>query len=135
MQEIYRRTPMPKCDLNKVAKQLYWNRTSAWLFSCKFAAYFPRINSGWLLLFIKNWSKPRNLAKVKTIMTFSRLKFISNKTDAEPNNYPNVTNVAKLSWRKKYIFKKKISMIFTKAFFFKKSYLFKINICMPFQKI
>ena len=22
------------------AKQLYWNRTSAWMFSCKFAAYF-----------------------------------------------------------------------------------------------
>ena len=38
----YRRTPMPKCDFNKVAKlkQLYWNRTSARVFSCKFAAYF-----------------------------------------------------------------------------------------------
>ena len=23
MQEIYRRTPMPKCDFNKVASQLY----------------------------------------------------------------------------------------------------------------
>ena len=31
-QQIYRRTPMPKCDFNKVA--------SAWVFSCKFAAYF-----------------------------------------------------------------------------------------------
>ena len=40
MQQIYRRTPMPKCDFNKVAKQLYWNRTSAWVFSRKFAAYF-----------------------------------------------------------------------------------------------
>ena len=39
MQQIYRRTPMPKCDFNKVAKQLYWNRTLAWVFSCKFAAY------------------------------------------------------------------------------------------------
>ena len=39
-QQIYRRTPMPKCDFNKVALQLYWNRTSAWVFSCKFAAYF-----------------------------------------------------------------------------------------------
>ena len=29
MQQIYRRTPMPKCDFNKVA--------SAWTFSCKFA--------------------------------------------------------------------------------------------------
>ena len=24
MQQIYRRTPMPKCDFNKVTKQLYW---------------------------------------------------------------------------------------------------------------
>ena len=31
---------MPKCDFNKVALQLYWNHTSAWVFSCKFAAYF-----------------------------------------------------------------------------------------------
>ena len=29
-----------KCDFNKVALQLYWSRTSAWVFSCKFAAYF-----------------------------------------------------------------------------------------------
>ena len=43
MQQIYRRTPMPKCDFNKVAKQLYWNCTSAWVFSCKFTAYFQNI--------------------------------------------------------------------------------------------
>ena len=30
MHQIYGRTPMPKCDFNKVA----------WVFSCKFAAYF-----------------------------------------------------------------------------------------------
>ena len=40
MQQIYRRTSMPKCDFNKVALQFYWNHTSAWVFSCKFAAYF-----------------------------------------------------------------------------------------------
>ena len=40
MHQIYRRTPMPKRDFNKVAKQLYWNQTSASVFSCKFAAYF-----------------------------------------------------------------------------------------------
>ena len=40
MQQIYRRTPMPTCDFNKVALELYWNRTSAWVFFCKFAAYF-----------------------------------------------------------------------------------------------
>ena len=43
MQQIYRRTPLPKCDFKKVAKQLYWNRTSAWVFSCKFVAYFQNI--------------------------------------------------------------------------------------------
>ena len=31
---------MPNCAFNKVSKQLYWNRTSAWVFSCKFSAYF-----------------------------------------------------------------------------------------------
>ena len=40
MLQIYRRTPVPKCDFNKVALQLYWNYTSVCLFSCKFAAYF-----------------------------------------------------------------------------------------------
>ena len=32
MQQIYRITPMPKWDFNKVAKQLYWNHTWAWSF-------------------------------------------------------------------------------------------------------
>ena len=54
MQQIYRRTPMPKSDFNYVAFQLYWNHTTAWVFSCKFAAYcqntFLRNTSGWLLL-------------------------------------------------------------------------------------
>ena len=36
---------MPKCDFNKVALQLYWNCTLAWVFSCKFAAYFQTIFS------------------------------------------------------------------------------------------
>ena len=40
IQQIYRRTPMPKYDINKVASQLYWKRTLAWVFSCKLVAYF-----------------------------------------------------------------------------------------------
>ena len=40
LQHIYRRTSMRKCDFNKVAVQRYWNHTSAWVFSCKFSAYF-----------------------------------------------------------------------------------------------
>ena len=38
------------------AKQLYWNGTSAWVFSCKFVAYFENTfsnTSGWLLLKIQ----------------------------------------------------------------------------------
>ena len=54
MQQIYGRTPVPKSDFNKVALQLYWNLTSAWVFSCKFAAYFripfPKNTLGRLLL-------------------------------------------------------------------------------------
>ena len=37
MQQTYGRTPMPKFGFNKVAN---WNHTSAWVFFCKFAAYF-----------------------------------------------------------------------------------------------
>ena len=33
-------TPMPKCDFNKVVKQIYWNHIPAWVFFCTFAAYF-----------------------------------------------------------------------------------------------
>ena len=33
MQQIYRRKPIPECDLNKVATQLYWSHTSARVFS------------------------------------------------------------------------------------------------------
>ena len=40
MQQIYSRTPLRKFAFNKIALQLYWNRTSAWVFSCKFVTYF-----------------------------------------------------------------------------------------------
>ena len=36
---------MPKYNFNKVAKEIYWIRTSAWVFSCKLAAYFQDIFS------------------------------------------------------------------------------------------
>ena len=59
MQQIYRRTLVLKCDFNKAVLQLYWNRTSAWVFSCKFAAYFQNTffknTSEWLLLIL--WNK------------------------------------------------------------------------------
>ena len=33
---------MQRHNLNKVLMQLYWNNTSAWMLSYKFAAYFQR---------------------------------------------------------------------------------------------
>ena len=54
MQQIYRRTHLPKNDSNKVVLQLHQNCTSTWIFSCKFAAYFrtpfPKNTFGWLFL-------------------------------------------------------------------------------------
>ena len=41
----YRRTPMPKCNFNNIAKQLYWNHTSPWELSCKFVSHFQNIFS------------------------------------------------------------------------------------------
>ena len=38
-QQIYRATPLAKCDFNKVLKQLYWNRTLVWVLCCKLNAY------------------------------------------------------------------------------------------------
>ena len=56
MQQIYSRTSMPKCDLNKVALQLYWNRTSAWVFPVNLLyilrSPFLKNTSWWLLLFL-----------------------------------------------------------------------------------
>ena len=46
---------MPKCDFNKVTMQRYWNHTSAWVFSCKFAPYFPNTFRANIYLFkVKN---------------------------------------------------------------------------------
>ena len=50
MQQTYRTTSMPKCGLNKVAKQLYWNHTLVWRFFWHFAAYFQNT-------FLKNTSR------------------------------------------------------------------------------
>ena len=59
MQQIYKRTPMPKCDFNKVAKSLYWNRTSVWVSPVNLSPIsrtpFPRNTSGWLLLCSTLW--------------------------------------------------------------------------------
>ena len=68
MQQIYRRTPMPKSDFNKVAKQFYWNYTSVLVLSCKSVAYFqntfPRKPSEWLLPYIVKQKLPKQLRRI-----------------------------------------------------------------------
>ena len=56
---FYSEAATQRCCKEKLfwKKQLYWNHTLAWVFSCKFAAYFqntyfPKNTSGWLLLYI-----------------------------------------------------------------------------------
>ena len=82
MQQIYRRTPMRKCDFNKVAKHFYWNHTSAWVFSCMFAAYFqtlfPKNTSGGLLL--KCAAKCHLPTKTSLCDNYVRLKRIFDNT-------------------------------------------------------
>ena len=63
MQQIYRRTPMTKCDFNKIETQLYWYHISASVFCCKFAAYFQ--STFYNRVIILNFSKP----------SFTKLKF------------------------------------------------------------
>ena len=46
MQQIYRRTPITKCDFNKAALQLYWNHTSTGVHI--FRTPFTKSISRWL---------------------------------------------------------------------------------------
>ena len=54
MQQVYKRTCMPKCDLNNVAKQFYRNHTSAWMPPVHllplFLTLFPKTTSEGMLL-------------------------------------------------------------------------------------
>ena len=57
LQQIYRRTPIPKCGFNELALQLYWNRTLARVFACRFAAYFIEIT-------LQHGCSPKNLMHI-----------------------------------------------------------------------
>ena len=57
LKQIYRRTPIPKCNFNKGAEQLYWE--IALRHGCSplnllhiFKTPFPKNTSGWLLLWV-----------------------------------------------------------------------------------
>ena len=61
MQQIYRRTPMPKCDFNKVTK----HGCSPVNLLHIFRTHFPKNTSGWLLLEILNIYFSRTLSTVQ----------------------------------------------------------------------
>ena len=69
MQQIYRRTTIPKSDFNKIALQLYWNHTSALVFFCKllhvFRTHFPKNISGGFF-WIEVYSEPSRTSKLTT---------------------------------------------------------------------
>ena len=59
MQQIYRRTPMSKCEFGMgIYMGIYMGKNSAWVFSCKFAAYFQNTFSGRLLLVFEQVINP-----------------------------------------------------------------------------
>ena len=74
MEQIYRRTPLPKCDFNNVAKKLYLNHTSACAFSCKSIACFQNTFFTEHLTTIASVAVKRNLFFL--FFTFWRSKYI-----------------------------------------------------------
>ena len=82
MQQIYRRAPMPKCDFNKVEKQLYWNHTSAWDSPVNLLHIFRAS-------FLKNTSEELRLDGFVLILKIFKIDtFFSNVIDslASPND-------------------------------------------------
>ena len=75
MQQIYRRTSMPKYDFNKFALQLYWIYSSTRVLSCNFTVYFqnafPKSTSGGLLLEQGISEKKRTLMKKNKFLHLS----------------------------------------------------------------
>ena len=71
-----------KCDFNKIAKQLYWNHTSAWVFSCKFAAYFENIFS-----YENLWATASEYFSTKGFLktTLSHISWVLNWSGTESN--------------------------------------------------
>ena len=73
MLQIYRGTPMLKCDFNKVTNNM------TWVFSCKFAVNFPKNTFGGLLLNIAFPLIPseqflKDIAQTYTFLTFEPRK-------------------------------------------------------------
>ena len=95
MQQSDRRTPMPKCDFNKLVLQLYWNHTSAWVFPCEFSSEFDCF---WYSLFnfFRNSQHPEKWS-VSFQNFFRKCEYIS-------CYLPISSNLLKISFRKSSLF-------------------------------
>ena len=81
MQQIYRRTPFPKCNFNKVALELYLNHNSTWVFSCEFAVCFrtPFLkNSSGRLLLVIEFRFSETFTATKTVTRILLIETLSN---------------------------------------------------------
>ena len=62
-----------------LSKQIYWNHTSVWLFSCKFAAYFQKVFSWehyWRAVSVsRDWERLNVTFDVVMINVYSKRKF------------------------------------------------------------
>ena len=109
MQQIYRITPMLKYDFNKVFLELYGNHTSAWVFPCKFDAYFQNSTiykhlwrAASILINTKVlWNTSKNYRKVFTTAdTQSKLMLLTCTTTSRRESVP--TKVFRLSCLKEH---------------------------------
>ena len=101
MQQIYRRTPMPKGDFQKVVLQIYWNHTSAWMFSCNLLHIFrtPLYKNTF-------WGKLLSLQKVcfKTSNSFYRGRIslpsilITEKINPQQRYHQNYKMISRMQW-------------------------------------
>ena len=99
MLHIYRRTTMPKCDFNKVVKQLFWNHTFGWVSSCKFAAHFTtcelelidllKVPSLVLFAGIRQEQSPQVFYIIGVLKNFAKLigKYLCQKRDSGTGVY------------------------------------------------
>ena len=104
MQKIFRRTPsMPKFDLNKVALQLFWNLTSAWVLR-RFAAYFQNT------FFLKHlWRVDSDLFPIRFLSQGDRKTYCSHRLNTLPDftgRYEVAHKEGHRQKQKKYVHKK-----------------------------
>ena len=138
VQQIYSRTPMPKCDFNKVALQLYWNHTLAWVYCCTFAAYFQNTfsqehlwtaTSGYAKGWRTNLKHFKLTVRVSTSwwclyvnfsvvwLFWSNNQYVLLSFQQYPQHYPLKLTCFWVTWKYCYMFEKKLCTFFFSCLF------------------